>query len=58
MSTYVQDSPIASELRDVRDIPIAEVADGSYDLAGMVRRAILLSSSLELPSVSAFNSSI
>jgi hypothetical protein len=58
MSTCVQEPAILSDLPDIRNIPIAEVVDGRYDLAGLVRHAMPPISGQERPSVSAFNSSI
>jgi FXSXX-COOH protein len=56
MSLSVQESAVVSDLPDLRDFPIAEVAATvSPEMANIMRRII---SDPERPAVSAFNSSI
>jgi FXSXX-COOH protein len=59
MSLSVQEPAVMSDLPDLRDLPIDEVAATvSSGMGDIMRRIMPLSTDPERPQVSAFNSSI
>jgi FXSXX-COOH protein len=59
MSLSVQESVVISDVPDLREIPIGEIAASiSSDMSEVMRRIMPLGTDSERPAVSAFNSSI